>query len=227
MSRDKTNIVGERITTVRTHFGLTKKRFAEKLDVSDTYISFLESGKREKISDQFAHSVAYRFGINPVWLLRGEGKMFLRRATGAEDSTSTTEIIHIPLYNVEASAGAGEIPIDESVREYIPLKISWLKAELRAGISGVIAVPVSGDSMKPTMADGDLVLIEKTSEIRDDAIYVFRRGDHVYVKRLQALPGGSFEVISDNAMYKPYTVDPAQFPEYSVIGRVIWHGRNL
>lgn len=153
------------------------------------------------------------------WLL--EGDVSLERT--ADISSYTL----IPLYNVEASAGGGEIPIDESVREYIPLKIAWLKAELRAGVSGVLAVPVSGDSMKPTMADGDLVLIEKTSEIRDDAIYVFRRGDHVYVKRLQALPGGRFEVISDNVMYKPYTVDPEQFPEYSVIGRVIWHGRNL
>jgi len=154
------------------------------------------------------------------WLLEGD--------VSSERAADISSYTLIPLYNVEASAGDGEIPIDESVREYIPLKIAWLKAELRAGISGVLAVPVRGDSMQPTISDGDVVLVEKTSEIRDDAIYVFRRGDVVQVKRLQALPGGSFRVISDNReRYEPYTVDPTEYPEYSVIGRVIWHGRNL
>lgn len=150
------------------------------------------------------------------------------RSRAAASAGPGDDRVHIPLYNVEASAGPGDIPVDESVREYIPLKISWLKAELRAGISAVLAVPVRGDSMRPTIDDGDVVLVEKTHEIRDDAIYVFRRGDVVQVKRLQALPGGRFRVISDNReRYEPYTVDPAEYPEYSVIGRVIWHGRNL
>ncbi len=133
----------------------------------------------------------------------------------------------IPLYNVDASAGAGQIPIDESVREYFPLKLSWLKSNLQGGISGVLAIPVRGDSMHPTINDGDVVLVEKTTEIWDDAIYVFRRGDVVQVKRLQALPGGRFKVISDNKTYESYEVDPDRHIEYAIIGRVVWHGRNL
>ncbi len=163
-------------------------------------------------------SLARASGVRIEWLATGEGPK-----TEAE----AAEFVRIPLYDIEVSAGPGEIPVDESIREYIPLKISWLKAELRTGVTGILAVPVRGDSMHPTIDDGDLVLVERTSEIRDDAIYVFRRGDVLQIKRLQALPGGRFQVISDNPVYKPYMVDPTEHHEYAVIGRVVWHGRNL
>jgi phage repressor protein C with HTH and peptisase S24 domain len=153
------------------------------------------------------------------WLL--EGDVSLERAAGFSSYTL------IPLYNVEASAGAGKIPIDESVREFLPFKTTWIKAELRANISSLRVLPVIGESMEPLIRSGDVVLIEETHEIRYEGLYVVRLGELILVKRIQGLANGRYALRSENPAYPPTEVDPREDECFAVIGRVIWHGRNV
>lgn len=78
--------------------------------------------------------------------------------------------------------------------------------------SNLIAFEISGDSMMPTLTQGDLVVCEPLE--RDMAIYE----NHVYVvvtdvlvaKRVQQIKQGSelleLRLISDNKVYQPYSV---------------------
>ncbi len=88
-------------------------------------------------------------------------------------------------------------------------------------------IAVHGDSMYPTLADGDTILVDLTQRRPSgDGIYIIRFGEFVLVKRLHLDPVRREVTIScDNANYPPLApVDPA---DIDVAGRVIWVGRRL
>ena len=79
---------------------------------------------------------------------------------------------------------------------------------------GLIAFEISGDSMMPTITNGDIVvceLLERGEPIRDNQVYVVVT-DVVVAKRLQQVKNGTnvreLRLISDNDRYQPYTVMP-------------------
>ncbi|MBI5917058.1 MAG: S24 family peptidase [Bacteroidetes bacterium] len=75
----------------------------------------------------------------------------------------------------------------------------------------LIAFEINGDSMYPTITNGDIVVcepLERGDPLRDNNVYVVVT-DVVVAKRIQQLRNGSqLRLISDNgAVYKPYEVD--------------------
>lgn len=80
----------------------------------------------------------------------------------------------------------------------------------------LIAFEISGDSMYPTITNGDIVVcepLENDDPLRDNTVYVVVT-DVVVAKRIQQIRGdgeapNQLRLISDNgAVYKPYEVDP-------------------
>ncbi len=80
----------------------------------------------------------------------------------------------------------------------------------------LIAFEISGDSMYPTITNGDIVVcepLERCEVLRDNNVYVVAT-DVVVAKRIQQIREGDhteqLRLISDNsAVYKPYEVDLA------------------
>jgi phage repressor protein C with HTH and peptisase S24 domain len=78
----------------------------------------------------------------------------------------------------------------------------------------LIAFEINGDSMMPTITNGDLVVcdpVERGDPLRDNHVYVVVT-DTVVAKRIQQVRDGdqvaSLRLISDNDhVYKPYTVE--------------------
>jgi phage repressor protein C with HTH and peptisase S24 domain len=85
----------------------------------------------------------------------------------------------------------------------------------------------SGDSMRPTIADGDLLLVDVSStQIIEGKIYVFSIGSEAYVKRLRRL-GEDILMLSDNRELFPEPEKvPAGLP-FRVFGLVKWAGHTL
>lgn len=86
---------------------------------------------------------------------------------------------------------------------------------------------VSGDSMAPTVHDGDLVLIDiATDRSPRDGIHLIDSDGMLLVKRLSVHPvTRRIAVTSDNAAYPSFPdCDPAGI---NIVGRVIWFGRRL
>lgn len=81
-----------------------------------------------------------------------------------------------------------------------------------------------GDSMSPTIADGDLILIDRSQRIprEQDAIWALTIGDMAMVKRLR-VRGEKVTLLSDNERVPP---DVAHPDEVNVVGRVIFIGRR-
>jgi len=134
----------------------------------------------------------------------------------------------VPLFDVTASAGEGALVTTEAVEDTLTFKRSWLVEELRVKPEDLALVHVDGESMEPTLRPGDLILVHRKDQLVRDGIYLVRIDDALLVKRLQRLPGGKLQVISDNPAYKPFEVDLADEGKgIAVIGRIIWSGRRM
>lgn len=68
-------IVNERIKEVRKRFGLTQTQFAKKINLSQNYMTMVETGKRSP-SDRTVEDICRVFGVSRDWLEAGTGEMF-------------------------------------------------------------------------------------------------------------------------------------------------------
>ena len=82
-----------------------------------------------------------------------------------------------------------------------------------------------GDSMTPTLQDGDMVIIDRSQRtIREqDAIWAMTIGDIAMIKRVR-IRGEKVTLLSDN---ERVPADEAHHEEIRVVGRVIFIGRKL
>lgn len=74
--------INERIGEVISALGLTKTAFAERLNVSQQYVSKLIRAGNP--SERLLISICREFNVNDRWLRTGEGEMFLQRSTEDE-----------------------------------------------------------------------------------------------------------------------------------------------
>ena len=133
----------------------------------------------------------------------------------------------IPSYDVKASAGAGTNVEYDSVDQFLPFRASWLREVSSCSPSDLTVICVRGDSMYPTLSDGDNILVDLTAtETRREGIYVLRNGGDLHVKRVALTPtDGRITIKSDNPMYESWEhCDPA---DIDIVGRVVWVGRKL
>ena len=67
--------LNNRLKELRKALGLSQKAFAEKLGITDSGLSNLESGKRN-LTEQMVISICREFNVNRAWLVEGVGDVF-------------------------------------------------------------------------------------------------------------------------------------------------------
>lgn len=75
--------IGDRISLVIKHSGLTKTKFADQLNVSAAYISQMCSGARIP-SDRTVADICREFNVSEAWLRDGVGEMYVTRTLNQE-----------------------------------------------------------------------------------------------------------------------------------------------
>lgn len=155
--------------------------------------------------------IAEFLGVTDDWLLTGKGPVSaipnLTPITTWDESTPLDEDeVEIPFFkDFSFACGSGAIN-DHIANEKRKLRMS--KATLRnLSISkeNAVAATASGDSMSPTIQDGDTIHIDLgRKEIKDGRIFVICIGGLHFAKRLYNMPFGGVRIVSDNA---------AEFPE--------------
>lgn len=134
----------------------------------------------------------------------------------------------IPRRDVKAAAGNAVILPAEEIVDFIVFRTDFIRYELGLDPKNLVVIQAKGDSMIPTIRDGDLLLVDLSqAHDADNAIYVLNVDGRVMVKRLQFLLGGVIEVQSDNPKYKPETVRPEDRDLFRLVGRVVWAGSRL
>lgn len=124
-------------------------------------------------------------------------------------------LVAVPYLAVRAAAGQG-LAADDSLIRTEPFAPSLLR-ELGVAPADASLVSASGDSMAPTILDGDRLLVDRgDARVSGEGIFVFRRDDLLSVKRVARVADG-LRLASDNAAYPTVTVPRG---EVVVIGRV-------
>jgi len=135
-----------------------------------------------------------------------------------------SETIEVPILSHEVSAGHGLEPYETEVIDRVVVdKDKFFPGVPPHKIDGVI---VKGDSMEPTLYEGDYVFLYRfdwDEEIEKiDDIYVINVDNQLKVKRLNFMLNGNIRVISDNPKYKPEEINPNETQVYfRIIGRVL------
>lgn len=133
-------------------------------------------------------------------------------------------LVAITRLDIGASAGPGGLVEGEARRRPGALDPGLLR-HLGVRPAAASMIRVSGESMAPTLADGDEILVDRDRcrLAARPALYVLRFDGAVMVKRLRAL-GVEIEVLSDNPAFAPRRCPAA---DVEVIGRVVWLSRAL
>lgn len=131
-------------------------------------------------------------------------------------------------YDATGAAGDGQVNLDGPPIDHLAFSKRWLEQNgLSAGDS--VLINVKGDSMEPSIYDGDLVMIDRRkTRVRTGRIYVFREGDTLRMKRLELIPGAAIVLRSDNPKHPPEHRIGHEMNAISegIVGEVVWSGHK-
>lgn len=179
---------------------------------------YIKRGVPRRLDEDDRRKLASYFGVD---------ESRLGGPAGASPA-SAQGLVAIPQFNVRASAGHGAFTGGEQPISYLGFEPGFLRQLCEAPPSELSIIRVQGDSMVPTLSDGDDIMVDRSPGGRrlHDGIYVLRQEDTLMVKRLAVNPVTRLLTISsDNPAYpawrdcEPRTVD--------VVGRVVWAGRRI
>lgn len=178
---------------------------------------FIKRGIPRRLNEQDRRTLAGYFRVD-------------ERLLGAPARTASVEdgLVPVKRLAIGASAGAGALTDSEEAFSHIAFDPRWLRRLCSAQSDDLSIILVQGDSMAPTLADGDEIMVDRSdaaSRIRD-GIYVLRRDDELLVKRVAASPASRrITLKSDNPAYP--TWPDLDLDDLSIIGRVVWAGRKV
>ena len=119
----------ERIENLIKQLGITKTKFAEKLSVSQPYISkIIISGYVP--SDRLIEDICEKFNANEKWLRTGEGEMFIRKTRSETIADFMVDMLNEeePSYKRRLIEALAELSTDEwKLLENITLKLAEKK----------------------------------------------------------------------------------------------------
>lgn len=182
-------------------------------------------------------SIANQENIDLNWLFFGIYPKFKPAITIEEHKNInyidefTVKIRHefslVPFYDVEASAGNGSLIEQEQKLGEMAFRNDWLAAK-GLNSSHCALIKARGDSMEPTLFDGDLLLVDlRVNEVKDDAIYILLADNRLIVKRVQVLFNDTLAIISDNPFYATQKIKLDDTEKLNVVGKLRWHGHEI
>jgi transcriptional regulator with XRE-family HTH domain len=134
--------------------------------------------------------------------------------------------VEVPEFNIDFGAGAQNPPTWEVCQnpKQALYRIEFFQ-RLQIRPDQCRRIKVVGDSMEPTLYNGDTVLIvERNERLVDGAIYAFSLRDDLMIKRLYRRADGSFVIHSDNEeRYSDEVISPdrQESDYFRIYGRAI------
>lgn len=137
------------------------------------------------------------------------------------------EFSTIPRVEAEASAGHGVVNGDAAVIGAMAFRQDWLR-DRGVHPDKALLVKVTGDSMEPRIAAGDIVLVDLARTAIDNGQpYIFNDADgETRLKRLHCLGQRTLALVSDNPAYPPEIRDGIDAERIKVLGQIVWSGHN-
>jgi phage repressor protein C with HTH and peptisase S24 domain len=179
---------------------------------------FIKRGVPRRLAEDDRRLLARYFGVSEE-LLGGPPR---------DQRLRDDDMLPVPRLEVSAAAGAGAINEQERAKSHFAFDVKWLRTVAAGDIQRLSVIQVKGDSMAPTLADGDEILVDGSDgqERLRDGIYVLRADDALVVKRIALNPvTRRISIKSDNEAYPSWP--ECELGAVDVVGRVVWAARRI
>ena len=230
-----------RLDQILRNLGVSQAELARRVRVSQPTINNLVGGKSSnsvhlhKIARALDTTVEYTGESDDP---RGRPADFKNRYPLVDELQSprstyrpepaSTDPLTVSIHEIDIgySMGGGLVLQDHAEAKPVPFPREWLRALIRGRFDQVFIARGEGDSMQPTLLDGDVIVVDTAQQtlMGQDRIWCLSYGDMGMIKRLRQLPDGNLMIISDNPAVQPYTACDG---EAHIIGRVVWIGRKM
>ncbi len=247
------------IKIIRKSLGITVEDLVNKINslgqdvnISTPHLYSLERGSR-RLSQEWMNVVSTALGCKPEDLISEDIKIKIVKEHGAKTYNKYSvdengeiydeeriKLVTIPLYDIRASAGHGQLIVSSDVEMQVVLTIFNQMTGMSLKSKDVkdkrfSFIQVDGDSMEPYIENGNLLLIDhdKTTIEQHRQVLVFRDGgNELYIKEVHKPYGNKLSIISYNPAYKSWIEQPREkvledfCGEINIVGKVIWHGNK-
>lgn len=209
--------VGERIKEARKLRNMSRPALAEKTGIPYPTLAGLENG--DQASSTELPVIAHVLEVHAYWLQTGKGPMLIPVAS------NDGEWAPVLAFRTFAALGEGYEPDEYAEVNKLHFRAESLqKHGLKAAHLGIVYG--KGDSMQPTIRNGDAILVDRAdTALKDGRLYVVRYDGALLAKRLVKI-GGMWCLASDSQTDRrwrsPEPVDEVK--HFAVFGRVRWVG---
>ena len=133
----------------------------------------------------------------------------------------------IPRLDVALSAGHGAFNADTAqVLDHIPFTQEFLSKRLgRTSTKNLICCDVMGESMEPTLREGDMVIVDTATKETPAGVYAVNYQGTSMVKRLEQI-GEGYTLLSDHPSYLPMHIKGDDLNNLEIVGRVVWAAKT-
>lgn len=205
------------IKQLRKERGLTQDQLAALLGVSRSTIGMYETGSREP-DFETSEAIADVFNVDMDYLM-GRSNVERQFPVTAPPIPSgfdpLPDMVEIPL--VGHIACGEPITAEENLEGYVSAPAMW---------HATFALLCRGDSMEPTICDGDLAAIKKDVQIENGQIVAVRIGDEATLKRVY-IHKDYIELRPENPAYTSIILRKEEISEVAIEGRAVGLCRGL
>lgn len=210
---------GERMKQRRKEIGFSAEKVAERLGVSPATIYRYEKGDIEKVPVDSLAELAKILQTTPAYLMGWEEQPTPKPTSPTPIPPGfmpMPEMVQVPL--IGTIACGTPITAEQNIKSYIGVPAAW-----RADF----ALECHGDSMAPTICDGDVVCIRKQPEVEQGQIAAVRIGEEATLKHFY-YQNDVMTLLADNpSVCPPMVYTGPQLEEVEVEGLAVGFCRGL
>lgn len=220
------------LALIDAEYGGERVRFCDKTGLSESRLAQLLSQtyrNGEAFTEKTARKVEALAGLPPLYFDQGalppadnvvELVPGARRVHEAgEGDPSVTQIMKVKI-KVQAGITGFRVEPEHHDGETTGVPTSWVRGE-RLVVSDLLAITVRGESMEPSLFDGDVIVVNTgDKKLMDGAVYAVNYEGEVVVKRMTR-DAGMWWLTSDNQDQRKYHRKSCKGAECIVIGRVV------
>lgn len=207
---------GHALKEARLALGMSQEQLALESDLDRTYISMLERNVKNPTLATIS-KLAKTLGVTPLQLV-ARSQQLAGKSIDYPSSVKKKNLIRPPIYGTSISCGK---PISENFEIE---KVLSLDEELVKNPAETFFIKASGDSMGPTIWDGDILIVNTKKKPTNGSIVVAQINGEFSVKRLFHV-SKVLKLIPDNVFYKEIVI--TDLTQFHIFGIVTGVARNL
>lgn len=198
----------------RKQLGLSQRHVADLVGVSEATISRWENGQIADMKRKYIRAYADALQTTTDFIMTGEAGEEAAPVPAGFEPLPAMKMV--PL--IGSIACGTPITAEQNIERYIGVPAAW---------HADFALTCHGDSMSPTIRDGDIVCIRSQPEVEQGQIAAVRIGEEATLKHFHR-QGDAVMLLADNtAVCPPMIYTGPQLAEVQIEGRAVGLCRSL